>query len=120
MIDDTQPVNTRAKQRAEALLATGDYDAVEQGFQYYYQFSLDLNAARARADQLGGAAERNGDDELAEKFYGLAGNDTKHDALVKKITQAQEHKEKQKKEAEAKRQKKFKDEQKSLEDELGL
>jgi len=118
--EDDRQVHARAKQRADTLLATGKYDDVERGFQYTFEFSLNLDAARARAGKLGSEAERRGDDELAAKFYSLAGEDAKHDALVDKMDKAQRREEKQKEEAEAKRQKKFKEEQKSLEDELGL
>jgi len=117
---DDRQVGARAKQRTDALLATGKYDDVERGFQYVFEFSLNLNAARARAGKLGGEAERKGEDELAAKFYSLAGEDAKHDALVEKMDRAQRREEKQKEEKEAKRQKKFKQDQKALEDELGL
>jgi hypothetical protein len=121
LADDDRDAQARAKQRGEALLAEDSYDAVERAFNYAFEYnSPKLETARFRASKLGDAAEQRGDLELAERFYGLAGDDAKHDAVVNKRNTMQEQKEKQKEQAEAKRQDKFKKDQKSLEDELGF
>jgi hypothetical protein len=118
---DEQPSNSRAKQRGESLLANGSYDAVEQAFRYYYEYSsLVLDQARARADQLGVEAEGKGQDELAERFYSLAGDDERSNAIRIKIETAEKAKEEKKAQAEAKRRAQFDEDQKALEDELGI
>ena len=121
LMGDDRATQVRAKQRGEALLAEDSYDAVERGFNYAFEYnSPKLETARSRASKLGDAAEHRGDLELAERFYGLAGDDAKHDAVVNKRNTMDERKEKQKAQAETKRQEKFKKDQKSLEDELGF
>jgi len=121
LTDDVSRAEARAKQRGEALLAEESYNSVERAFNYYFDFqSLKLDAARARAAKLGDAAERRGDLELASRFYGLAGEDAKLNAVNEKMTTMEEQKEKKKEQAEAKRQEQFKKDQKSLEDELGF
>jgi hypothetical protein len=121
LVDDEQPANNRATERSKTLLADGSYDAVEKAFRYYYQFSnLLLDEARARADQLGVEAESKGQDELAERFYSLAGDDERSNAIRIKMETAQKAKEEKKAEAEAKRRAQFDEDQKALEDELGI
>lgn len=121
LADNDRDAQVRAKQRGEALLAEDSYDAVERGFNYAFEYnSPKLESARSRASTLGAAAERSGDLELAERFYGLAGDSAKHDAVVQRRTTMQGQKDAQKEQAEVKRQDKFKKDQKSLEDELGF
>lgn len=106
-----QRARTRAEQRGDTLLAQGSFRSVELAFSY---FSLAENpkktdAAKDRARKLGDDAARKGDHGLAAKFYALSGDEAKAAAI-----------EKQKAQAEARRQDRFKQEQKSLEKELGL
>jgi hypothetical protein len=121
LANDEQPADARAKKRCEALLAEGSYNSVERAFDYIYDFQgVKLETARARAGKLGDEAEQRGDYPLAERFYSLAGEDVKQDALVVKMTTIREQKERQQAQAEAKRQEQFKKDQKSLEEELGF
>lgn len=108
-------VNARADQRGDQLLARGTFSAVERAFQYY-EFSGNkqkLKAAAARAHKLGDEFAKQGQTKTAAKFYELAGDSAKAEALEKK---REAHDEK----AEAKRQGDFKKGQKSLEKELGF
>jgi hypothetical protein len=122
-----KPVYVRAKQRLDALLTQTSYEVIERAMDYTdsvligddYQQKANADA-RARADRLGAEAERKGDLELAERFYGLSGNDSKHDAVAQKITDMQEAKDKQQEQAEDERQQKFATDQKALEKELGF
>lgn len=121
-----QPVHIRAKQRVDNLLAQTSYNAIEQAMNYTDIVYLGNNykqsyaAARSRADKLGVEAERNGNLGLAERFYSLAGDDAKHDAVMKKQSAMQERKEQEKEQAEMKRQEKFNKDQNTLEKELGF
>jgi len=123
---DEQRLHARAKQRVDSLLAQSAYDAIEQAFDYCNvrllgkTYTRSYDAARIRAGKLGNEAERKGDLELAERFYGLAGDNVKQDAISRKITVNEEQQERQKEQVEAKRKEKFKQEQKSLEEELGF
>jgi hypothetical protein len=108
-------VNARADQRGDQLLARGTFSAVERAFQYY-EFSGNkqkLKAAAARSHKLGDEFAKQGQTKTAAKFYELAGDSAKAEALEKK-REAQDEK------AEAKRQGDFKKGQKSLEKELGF
>jgi len=108
-------VNARADQRGDQLLARGTFSAVERGFQYY-EFSGNkqkLKAAATRAHKLGDEFAKQGQTKTAAKFYELAGDSAKAEALEKN---REAHDEK----AEAKRQGDFKKGQKSLEKELGF
>jgi hypothetical protein len=101
----------RAEQRGDTLLAEGSFRSVERAFSYYdfAENPKKTNAAKARALKLGDDAARKGDNNLAEKFYELSGDESKA-AAVQKV----------KEETEQKRQKQFKKEQEDLEKELGM
>lgn len=103
--------NARAEQRGDALLADSTVSSVELAMQYYNfaDSKRGEKKAQERARQLGDDAARKGDNGLAAKFYELSGDEAKAAAV-----------EKQKEKAEVKRQDKFKQDQKSLEKELGL
>jgi hypothetical protein len=103
--------NARAEQRGDTLLAEGSFRSVEQAFSYYNfaENPKKLNAAKDRAHKLGDDAARKGDHGLAAKFYDLSGDEAKAAAVAK-----------QKEKTETKRQDKFKQDQKSLEKELGF
>ena len=126
LTNDSRKVYARGKQRVDSLLAESSYDAIARALDYTNvtllgsAYTRSYDAARARASKLGDEAEHKGDLKLAERFYSLAGDDAKHDAVVEKMTTMDEQKEKQQDQAEAKRKKKFEEEQKSLEDELGF
>jgi hypothetical protein len=120
LADDDRRAQALAKKRGEALLAEKSHDAVEHAFDYYYDFNLNLEVARARANKLGDEAERKGDFDLAGKFYSLSGDSTRQDALAKKLATIQKRKERQQEQADSKRQGKFEKEQQSLEKELGF
>jgi len=121
-----QPIHVRAKQRVDNLLKQTSYKAIEQAMNYTdvvylgENYKKSADAVRVRAGNLGEEAERKGDLQLAERFYSLAGNDARHDAVVRKQSELEERKEQEKERAETKRQQKFKNDQKSLEKELGL
>lgn len=107
--------NARADQRGDQLLARGTFSAVERAFQYY-DFSGNkqkLKAATVRARKLGEEFAKQGQTKTAVKFYELAGDSAKAEALEK-------NREAQHEKAEAKRQGDFKKGQKSLEKELGF
>jgi len=121
LAENDRRYEARAKQRGETLLAESSYELIEHTFDYSYNFSYpNLDSARARAGKLGDEAVQRGDLELAEKFYSLAGDDAKHDAIANKREMIQEQKERQHEETESKRQDQFQKDQKSLEKELGL
>lgn len=121
LMDDDQRVRDRAKLRGDVLLADGSYDAVAQAFRYSWEFaSPKLESAVARASKLGDEAKRKGDLELASRFYGLSGEDAKQDAVNARQAKQHEQQERQKEQAEVARREKFKQEQKSLEEELGF
>lgn len=108
---DEKPANARAEQRGDALLADGTVRSIELALQYY-NFAHNKNKekkAQERARKLGDDAARKGDHGLAARFYAISGDSTKLKAV-----------EKQQEKAEAKRQQQFKQDQKSLEKELGL
>ena len=108
---DSKRADSRAVQRGDTLLAEGTVGSIERAMQYY-SFAGSKSGeqkAQARARSLGDAAARKGDHGLAAKFYALSGDEAKAAAV-----------EKQKEKAEAKRQDKFKKDQKSLEKELGF
>lgn len=121
-----QLIHVRARQRVDKLLTQTSYEAIEQATNYADVVLLGENykksagAARARAGKLGAEAERKGNLRLAERFYSLAGDDVRHDAVVNKQSAMEARKEREKEQAETKRQGKFKNDQKSLENELGF
>ena len=137
---DERPLNARAKQRVNSLLAESSYDAIERAFNYTNvrllgtTYTKDYDAARARAGKLGDAAEKKSDLELARKFYYLSDDEAKKKSVDNRLNAIQAQKDKQEAEreqrneqariqrekAEPKRQEKFKKEQESLEKELGL
>jgi hypothetical protein len=126
LADDERRVHARAKMRSDTLFAEDSYDSIRRAMEYYNislfgdTYALKRDAAQARAAQLGDATERTGDLELAEKFYNLAGEDAKRDAVSNKITMMKEEKERREEQTESKRQDQFQKDQKSLEKELGL
>lgn len=108
---DVKPVNARAEQRGDTLLAEETVRSIEMALQYY-TFADNKGRekkAQERARKLGDEATRKGDHGLAARFYTLSGDEAKAAAG-----------EKQKVQAEAERKDKFKKEQADLEKELGL
>jgi len=108
---DSKRADSRAVQRGDTLLAEGTVSSIERAMQYY-SFAGSKSGekkAQERARKLGEDAARKGDHSLAARFYALSGDEAKAAAV-----------EKQKEKAETKRQDKFKQDQKSLEKELGL
>lgn len=103
--------NARATQRGDSLLGNETVTSLELAIQYY-NFADDKRGekkAQELARKLGDAAARKGDHGLAGRFYELSGDQAKAAAA-----------EQQKEKAEVKRQGQFKQDQKSLEKELGL
>lgn len=122
-----QPIHVRAKQRLDNLLAQTSYDAIENAMNYTNvmylsedDFQQGRDAARARADKLGEEAERKGDLDLADRFYALAGDDARQEAVSQKQDELEKRKEREQEQAEAKRQQRFGSDQKALEKELGF
>jgi len=112
---NAKPVNARAAQRGDALLARGAFSSVERAFQYY-EFAGNqqkLKSAQERAHRLGDEHAKNGQTRVAAQFYELAGDSAKAAAVTKKAEARNEK-------VEAKRQEQFQKDQKSLERELGL
>jgi hypothetical protein len=112
---DVSPVNARAVQRGDALLAHGAFRSVERAFGYY-DFAQDESRrkkAQDRARRLGDEHVKTGETAVAAQFYMLAGDEAKAAALEKKRESRDDK-------AEAKRREQFKKDQKSLEKELGL
>ena len=130
LADDDKRAQVRAKQRSESLLAESAYGPIESAFEYFYEFNLNLDTARARANKLGDAADRKGDLDLAAKFYSLSGDSSRQDMVSKKQNAIQEQQDRQEEQreqarikrekAEPKRQEQFKKGQESLEKELGF
>lgn len=103
--------HARAEQRGDTVLSEGTVRSVELAMQYYSfaDNKTKEKQAQQRAAKLGDEAARKGDDGLAARFYELSGDQSKLEAV-----------EKQKAKTENRRQDKFKQDQKSLEKELGL
>jgi len=121
LIDENERIRPVAQERANFFFAQETPDAFERGFSYYYEANLpDLEGARARAGKLGERAERKGDYALAERFYYLADDSVKKDAMSSLISERQEKKEREEQETESKRQDKFQKDQRALEKELGF
>ena len=111
LVGEGKRANARAEQRGDALLGDGTVKSVERALRYY-DFAENKGKekkAQERAGKLGDEAARKGDHGLAARFYALSGDEAKAAAV-----------EKQKEQAETKRQGKFKQDQKSLEKELGF
>jgi hypothetical protein len=108
---DEKPVNARAEQRGDSLLADSTVRSIELAMQYYgfAHNKAKGKQAEERARRLGDEAARKGDHALATRFYALSGDTAKASAVEKQIEQA-----------ESKRQQQFKKDQQSLEKELGL
>ncbi|MDP2689826.1 MAG: hypothetical protein Q8P48_06910 [Deltaproteobacteria bacterium] len=126
MADDERKVNERAGKRADSLLKEGSYDSIERALDYCdvtlmgNAYAQKRDKARALAGKLGNEAEQSGDYAMAERYYSLSGDDSRRDAMGRKIDAIETHKEKKKTEAEGKRQGQFKKEQDALEKELGF
>jgi hypothetical protein len=78
------------------------------------------DAVRVKAGKLGDQAQHKGDYALAGRFYSLAGENEKQDAMSRLIEENEEQKERQHEENESRRQDQFQKDQKALEKELGL
>lgn len=101
----------RADQRGDTVLGEGTVRSVELALEYY-GFSGNTakeKQAQQRAAKLGDEAARKGEHGQAARYYELSGDPSRVQAA-----------EKQKEKTESKRQDKFKQDQKSLEKELGL
>jgi len=112
---DVSPVNARAVQRGDVLLAHGAISSVERAL-LYYDFAHNeqrRKSAQNRARQLGDEHVKTGETAVAAQFYMLAGDEAKAAALEKKRESRDDK-------AETKRREEFKKDQKSLEKELGL
>lgn len=112
---DVSPVNARAVQRGDTLLAHGAISSVERAF-LYYDFAHNepkRKSAQNRARQLGDEHVKTGETAVAAQFYMLAGDEARAAALEKTMKSRDDK-------AEAKRREQFKKDQKSLEKELGL
>lgn len=108
-------VTERAEKRGDTLATDSARRSIENAIAYY-EFAEKKQKAkgvRDKARKLGDEHARKGENKLAVEFYELAGDSTKAQGLAKK-TEAEGEK------AEAKRRDKFKQDQKSLEKELGL
>jgi hypothetical protein len=107
--------NERAIQRGDTLLKDDSRVSLQLAIEYY---QLARNGAgerkvRDKARALGDASLKKGEKKLAADYYQIAGMDDKAHA-IEQAHEAETEK------AEAKRQTKFKQDQKSLEKELGL
>jgi hypothetical protein len=108
-------VNERAEKRGDTLAADSARRSIENAIAYYdfAEKPQKLKSVRDKARKLGDEHARKGENKLAVEFYELAGDSAKAEGLAKK-SEAESAK------AEGKRQDKFKQDQKSLEKELGL
>jgi len=107
--------NDRALQHGD-VLATKDTRTQLRLAIDYYQFAGNKqkeNKVKEKARSLGDASLKKGDKKVAAEFYAIAGMDDKSSQLEQSY-------EKEKDKAESKRQDKFKQDQQSLEKELGL
>lgn len=120
LIDIEKPIQDRARQRVDKLILLTSYDDIEQAMNYAAFHHPSTDVVRTRAGKLGAEAERKGDLELAHRFYFLAGDTARADAVSDRQNKMLERKEREAEQKETKRQKKFQDDQKSLEKELGL
>jgi hypothetical protein len=126
LADDEQRVNVRAKMRFDSLFADDSYDSIERAGNYCDislmgdDYSSKSDAVRVKAGKLGDQAQRKGDYALAGRFYSLAGENEKQDAMSRLIEENEEQKERQHEENESRRQDQFQKDQKALEKELGL
>ena len=108
-------VSERAEKRGDTLAADSARRSIENAIAYY-EFAEKPQKAkgvRDKARKLGDEHASKGENKLAVQFYELAGDSAKAEGLAKK-SEAESEK------AEAKRQDKFKQDQKSLEKELDL
>jgi hypothetical protein len=108
-------VTERAEKRGDTLAADSARRSIENAIAYY-EFAEKPQKAkgvRDKARKLGDEYASKGENKLAVQFYELAGDSAKAESLAKK-SEAESEK------AETKRQDKFKQDQKSLEKELGL
>ena len=108
-------VNDRAVKRGDTLLADDSRKSIELALSYYDFARNEAGARKARdkARRLGDAHLNKGEKKIAADYYNLAG-------LDEKASQLAESHEAEKAKAETRRQDKFKQDQKSLEKELGL
>ena len=107
--------NDRAVARGDTLMADDGRKSLELAISYY-QFADNekkVAAVTGKARRLGDAQLQKGNKVIAAEYYDIAGLGDKADEL-------RESHEAEKEKTEAKRQEKFKEEQKSLEDELGF
>jgi hypothetical protein len=110
--------NDRAVKRGDTLLADDSRNSLRLASSYYTFPHDDLGEKRAqkvkdKARSLGDAHLKKGEKIIAAEYYQIAG-------LNDKASQLQESHEAEKAKAETKRQGQFKQDQKSLEKELGL
>lgn len=110
--------NDRAVKRGDTLLADDSRKSLELAISYYSFPIDDFREKRAqkvkdKARRLGDAHLKKGEKKIAADYYNLAGLGDKADKL-------EESHEAEKEKAEVKRQGQFKQDQKSLERELGL
>ena len=107
--------NDRAVKRGDTLLADDSRKSLELAISYYGLAGNENKERKVRdkARGLGDAHLRKGEKKIAADYYHLAGLDDK-------ASQLEEANEAEKEKTEAKRQDKFKKDQKSLEKELGF
>ena len=110
--------NDRAVKRGDTLLADDSRKSLELALSYY-SFPYDdrkdkwVQKVKDKARRLGDTHLKKGEKKIAADYYNLAG-------LGDKASELEEAHEAEKEQAESKRQEQFKDDQKSLEKELGL
>ena len=110
--------NDRAVKRGDTLLTEDSRKSLELAISYYsfpYDDSKEkwIQKVKDKASRLGDASLKKGEKQLAADYYNIAG-------LDEKASQLEESNDVEKEKAETGRQGKFKQEQDSLEKELGL
>jgi hypothetical protein len=109
--------NDRAIKRGDTLLADDSRKSLELAISYYefpYNHKEEnIQKVKDKARRLGDAHLKKGEKKIAAEYYQIAG-------LGEKASQLEEAHEAEKAKAETKRQGRFKQDQKSLEKELGL
>ena len=107
--------NDRALKRGDTLLMDDGRKSIRLAINYYDFAGNDkkIAAARDKAKRLGDTHLQKGDKVRAAEYYDIAG-------LSDKAVELSKSHEQEKEKSEAKRQEKFKQEQKSLEEELGI
>lgn len=108
-------IRTRAAQRGDALAVEESRKLLRLAISYYEQADRQngVKTVREKARMLAKRHEAKGEGEIAAEFYGIAGDDTRAEAVQKQTEQRQAQ-------AEEARKKTFKKEQADLEKALGF